>query len=153
MLRKELGFVALSIFIVSILVAASAYSQDAQAPAQDQTVKEQVEATMKSEELSIYGEVQSVDTQGAGSLTVQYYDYDTDEEKTITIAADANTAMENVKAMSDIKKGDWADISYTVADGKSVAISIVVEKEEETAPETTAAAPEQPAAEAPVQGI
>lgn len=95
-------------------------------------------------ELSIYGEVQSVNA-SANSLTVQYYDYDSDEEKTIEITADANTKIENAAALGNINKSDWVDVTYTVADGKNLAKSIMVEKEEKeeekvgAAPDTTSA--------------
>jgi hypothetical protein len=129
---RKIGYLALALLITATLFVIPAYAQDAGGTTQVTAapVKEDVDAAMKSEELSIYGEVQSSDATAPGSLTVQYYDYDTDEEKTIAIALDANTKIENAGSVADIKKGDWADISYVVSDGKSVAKSIIVEKEE-----------------------
>ena len=93
------------------------------------------------EELSIYGEVQAVN-QASNSLSVQYYDYDSDEEKTIEIALDKDTAIENAAKLDEIKQGDWVDVTYSVSGGKNIAKSIIVEKEEapaEILPEETPA--------------
>ena len=106
------------------------------APQQAVPAKEEAQ---KPTELSIYGEVQAVNA-GANSMTVQYYDYDNDEEKTTEIALDANSKIENAKAIGDIKKGDWVDVNYSSASGKNMAKMVSVEKEEpvqeETAPAT-----------------
>lgn len=87
------------------------------------------EEAVKLDELSIYGEVQSVNAQ-TNSIVVQYYDYDNDEEKSIDISVDANSKLENAKAITDIKKGDWVDVNYTVSAGKNTAKMVSVEKEE-----------------------
>lgn len=84
------------------------------------------------EEMSIYGEVRSVDP-AAKSIKLQYYDYDTDEEKTSDIFINNETKMENAAAIGDIKVGDWIDAIYIAKDGKDIAKSIIVEKEEEEA--------------------
>lgn len=130
----------LSIFVILSMSAITVYAETpqdtTQAAAQTAvaTVKDQVEEAMQSEELSIYGEIQSVDTQNTGTLTVQYYDYDTDDEKTISINIDAGTKLENAQTPADIKSGDWADITYAVSGGKNTAKSVIVEKEEVVTP-------------------
>lgn len=83
----------------------------------------------KSGDMSLYGEVRSVD-QAAGLITVQYYDYDSDEEKTAGIIVSKETKLDGVAALGDIKQNDWVDAIYTSADGKNTAKSIIVEKEE-----------------------
>lgn len=85
--------------------------------------------TLKTAELSIYGEVQNVNLQ-ANSMTVQYYDYDNDEEKSTEITLDGSSKLENAKAIGDIKKGDWVDVTYTASAGKNIARVVSVEKEE-----------------------
>jgi len=87
------------------------------------------EEAPKPAELSIYGETQSVNAQ-ANSMVVQYYDYDNDEEKSTEVTLDANSKLENAKAIADIKKGDWVDITYTTVAGKNIAKVVSVEKEE-----------------------
>lgn len=99
------------------------------------------EEPAQPKELSVYGEVQSVNTT-ANSLSVQYYDYDSDQEKTAEITTDKNTRIENVTGIDKIAKGDWVDVVYTVKDAKNIAVSLVVEKEE---PETPVAATDMPA--------
>ncbi len=88
------------------------------------------ESAAKTKDISIYGEVQAIDLT-ANSMNVQYYDYDSDEEKTITLTGDNNTKFENAKLLNDVKKGDWVDATYTVNDGKNIAKLVSVEKEEE----------------------
>jgi len=131
-----IGIFALTAFGQQKEEAASAAPAMA-APAGDENVQ--------PKDLSIYGEVQSV-TAASNSMTVQYYNYDTDEEKTIAISTDKNTKIENVASLGDIKKGDWADVTYVVEGGKNIAKSVIVEKEEAPAEETPAAAPEGEAA-------
>lgn len=92
----------------------------------------------KTAELSIYGEVQNVNLQ-ANSMTIQYYDYDNDEEKSAEITLDGNSKLENAKAIGDIKKGDWVDVTYTASAGKNIAKVVSVEKEEPTEEENAPA--------------
>ena len=92
-------------------------------------------------ELSIYGEVQNVNAQ-ANSMTVQYYDYDNDEEKTAEITLDSNSKLENVNAIGEVKKGDWVDITYTSTAGKNMAKLVSVEKEEPAQEESAPAVEE-----------
>lgn len=105
----------------------------AQAPAQE---------AAKQAESSIYGEVQAINA-STGSMTVQYYDYDNDEEKTLEIAVDKDTKMENAKAIDEIKKGDWVDVNYASDGGKNTAKMVSVEKEEPAAEEPAPAAGEE----------
>ncbi len=92
-------------------------------------------------EMPIYGEVQSVDT-ASNSVTMQYYDYDTDEEKSIVVTIAADTKLENASGVSDIKKGDWMDVVYIVLADKNQAKLISVEKEESLAPDEDVAPPQ-----------
>ena len=116
------------------LFAVQGYCQDNQntAPATTETaaVTAPAAAVTPAQEISIYGEVKAVNP-AVSSVTVQYYDYDSDEEKTIEIASDSNTKMENAATINDVKQGNWADVIYTVVNGKNIAKSIIVEKEEE----------------------
>jgi hypothetical protein len=93
-------------------------------------------------EISIYGEVQGVNAP-ANSMTVQYYDYDSDEGKTIDITTNKDTKIENASGIDRINKGDWVDVTYAVSEGKNLAKTVIVEKEEtaEPMPEQTSAAP------------
>jgi hypothetical protein len=149
---------ALTVLVLGLL-AAQGYCQDNSAPA-DQTQPEAVAAEAASQgpfvtedvvqpqEVSIYGEVKAVNP-AASSITVQYYDYDSDEEKSIEITTDSSTKMENASAVSDVKPGNWADVIYMISGGKNMAKSIIVEKDEEApveipkAEETPAEMPKQ----------
>ena len=104
------------------LFALPAFSQDAATPVIS-------EEAPQAKELAIYGEVQDVNA-ASGSISVQYYDYDSDEEKTSDILTDKNTKLENATGVSDIKNGDWVDVTYEVSGGKNIAKFIMVEKED-----------------------
>ena len=149
---KEMRSICLLMIALFIMLSASsAFSQPDQAPASDKPAQGAVstaqqdsgaDAAQAVKELSIYGEVQAVN-ESASSMSVQYYDYDTDEEKTAEVVVGKETKMENAAAVTDIKKGDWVDVTYTLTGGKNIAKSVIVEKEEaipEVAQEKAAAA-------------
>ena len=144
----------LAIFIFGLLTA-QGYCQNDQAPASQSTAPASPEMAApaatpaaQAQEISIYGEVKAVNA-AASSMTVQYYDYDSDEEKSIEITSDSNTKMENAATIADVKQGNWADVIYTVSNGKNIAKSIIVEKEEEAPAEMPK--PEAMSQEAPKQ--
>lgn len=89
----------------------------------------------KTQAIKVYGEIGSINA-AAGSMVVDYYDYDSDNEKTVEVTTDANTKIEGGLTIKDIKAGDWVDISYMVEDGKNAAKSIAVEKEDVAVPNT-----------------
>ena len=124
-------------YVLAILIlglfAVQGYCQENTNPTQPATEAVTAAApaatTVQPQEISIYGEVKAVNP-ATNSMTVQYYDYDSDEEKSIEITADSNTKMENAAAINDVKQGNWADVIYTMTDGKNIAKSIIVEKED-----------------------
>jgi len=141
------NFVCIAVmFAMVALSAISSFAQDPQVLAKDDTAPAQVtqeaavqapqaapaETAARTNELSIYGEVQAVNVQ-ASSLSVQYYDYDNDEEKTIEVSIDKDSKLENVKAIGEVKKGDWVDATYVVSGGKNMAKMVSVETEEPAA--------------------
>lgn len=138
-------------YLLTILVlglfAVQGFAQDNPAPADADEVQARIatppeqmaapaaaEEAVEPQEISIYGEVKSIDT-ASGTITVQYYDYDSDEEKSIAIVVDQSVKMENAASISDIKQGNWADVIYTVKNGKNIATSVIIEKDEEPAAE------------------
>ena len=113
--------IIISVFMA--IAAMSAFSQDT-APAAPAAP-----AAPQAKEIAIYGEVQAVNAV-ANTLSIQYYDYDSDSEKTTEVVVGADTKLENAKTVSDVKKGDWVDVTYSVSDGKNMAKTVSVEKEE-----------------------
>lgn len=77
----------------------------------------------------IWGEVISLDKE-KGEIKVKYLDYETDEEKEVTIICDPETKFENVSGFEEIKIGDSASIDYVIEEGKNIAKNISIEKEE-----------------------
>ena len=135
--------ISLAIVLAAVLFAVPALCQDAatseaKAPEASKPVSEEKAPQIK--ELSVYGEVQSVNSE-ANSIKVQYYDYDTDEEKAMDIIVDKATKLENAASLMNIKQGDWVDVSYTVSDSKNIAKTVSVETEEEIASDTKIAEP------------
>lgn len=133
-MKKSLNI--LVIVSIMLLSALPVFSQDEKTPEAVVPMPAPAVEAAQPKEIAIYGEVQAVDS-ASGTLSVQYYDYDSDSEKTADIAVNKDSKFENVSALSDVKKGDWADVTYSVADAKNVAKIVTVEKEE---------APAEPAA-------
>ena len=137
-MEKHRSIRLLTICLIVILFTMPAFSQQNPTPPASQddnpassSTSEQV-SSVKAEipqptEISIYGEVQSVDA-STNSLTIKYYDYDSDQEKSVEITANMATKLENASSITDIKKGDWADIIYIVNDAKNMAKSVSIEK-------------------------
>jgi len=92
------------------------------------------EAVSEAETQWLWGEVVTVDPQNK-MLVVKTLDYETDQEKEVTVYADDKTTYENIKSMDEIKPKDNLSIDYTVSpDGKNVAKNISAEKPEEVSP-------------------
>lgn len=139
-----------ALFAVCVLVLLSvfpAYSQEtkqAAAPAEETPAPATAaDLGLEAKEIAIYGEIQSIDAV-TNSISVQYYDYDSDSEKTINILVAPATKLENASSLTSVKKGDWVDVTYVAKDGKSEAKVVTVEKEETPAAETTPAEPAAP---------
>ncbi len=78
----------------------------------------------------LWGDAISVDTQKS-ELSVKYLDYDTEQEKEMTVAVDDKTTYENIKSLSEIKPKDTLSIDYVVGpEGKNIAKNISLEKPE-----------------------
>lgn len=87
--------------------------------------------SIETDDIAVYGEIQQVNTDGS-TFTVQYYDYDSDSEKTSDVFVVSETILENAKTLGEVRKGDWADVTYVVKDGKNLAKIVSIEKEEPT---------------------
>ncbi|MFH0827507.1 MAG: hypothetical protein V1923_06480 [Candidatus Omnitrophota bacterium] len=78
----------------------------------------------------VWGDVMNVDKQNK-ALAVKYLDYETDQDKEISVGIDDKTIFENVLSLDEIKAGDVVSIDYSVDPiGKNVAKNISVEKPE-----------------------
>ena len=116
------------VYLAIVVLAATLFAIPAQT--QEDQVPPAKDESAGVKEVSIYGEVKSVD-QTSNSMSVQYYDYDADEEMTAGVILDKDSKIENAAALSDIKQGDWVDVTYKVSEGKNVAMAVKLEKEEE----------------------
>jgi hypothetical protein len=76
----------------------------------------------------LWGEAVTVDIE-KNEILVRYQDYDTDEEKEMTIAVNDKTGFENVKSLAQVQAQDTLSIDYKITvDGKNTAKNISVEK-------------------------
>lgn len=79
----------------------------------------------------LWGEVVTLDAENK-AISVKYLDYETDQEKEITINVDDKTTYENIKSIDEIKPKDSVSIDFIAdADGKNIAKNISLEKPEE----------------------
>ena len=69
-----------------------------------------------------YGEVVSVDQQ---DISVLEYDYEMDEEKTVSYHIKPETALINLKKAADLAKGDTVEIYFKDEGGVKVAQMII----------------------------
>ena len=80
----------------------------------------------------VWGEVTNVDAQNK-SFGLKYLDYETDQEKEMTINTDYSTNYDNAKALDEIQPKDNVSVDYIVKDGKNIAKAIGLERAENTA--------------------
>jgi len=133
-------------FMVSLAIITyqKAFSQDS-APVQSvQTEEAKTEAVQvggavpsdankqETETQWVWGEVVTVDLQNK-TVFVKYLDYESDQEKEISIVADDATVFENVASVDELKPKDTVSIDYLSMEGKNLAKNISVEKPEAVA--------------------
>lgn len=108
-----------------------------------------------------YGTVKEITVESDGKtaqLVTSEFDYDGDQNESVTYKITPDTQLENVKAISELAKDDSVEIYFTAKDNDKIATRIIKEvvqegdvmdegdlKEEEMAPAPGAAA-EEPAA-------
>ena len=86
----------------------------------------------------VWGEAVNLDPQNK-LIMVKYLDYETDQEKEISIGIDDKTTFENIKDILEIKPQDMLSIDYVITgEGKNIAKNISLEKPE-SRPEPQAA--------------
>jgi hypothetical protein len=117
-----------SVFILISLVCLL-FVSSGRVIAQEENVSSPI-SEVESDILWLWGEVDSIDTQNK-ALVVKYFDYETDQEKEMTVTTDNKTIFENIKSFEEIKPQDTVSVDYIVAsDGKNIAKNISLEKPE-----------------------
>lgn len=66
-----------------------------------------------------------------GQITVSYYDYFNEKEKTALFLLSKEVKLENFSRIEELKTADVLTITYTTQNGKNFATSIYLEKLEE----------------------
>lgn len=140
-MKQKIGSVLGIITFLILIGATSLFSQEAVVPEEAALEKAIAETQMESETQWLWGEVISVDIQ-KNELLIKYLDYETDQEKEVTITVDDETTYENIKALLEIKPQDTVSVDYIVSpEGKNIAKNISVEKPETIGPEGTEVPP------------
>lgn len=117
-MSRNLCRVVLSgVILFSLVSAAVCQMEKAEHPAQEEGIS------------WVWGEVKSVDG-AASTLTVTYMDYQTNEEKELSLTTDPQTEFEGVKDLSEVKPGNTSSIDYIVNDGKNIVKHISIEEME-----------------------
>lgn len=88
----------------------------------------------------VWGEVTGVDAIGK-NITLKYLDYETDQEKQISLEVDDSTVYDNVKSLEGIQLKDNLSVDYISKDGKNLAKSISLERSENPPAGEAAATP------------
>jgi hypothetical protein len=108
-------------------------AQEKTAPQEVATEKLQNPAVEASDTLWLWGEVINLSIE-SNQITVRYLDYDTDNEKEITLTTNEKTSYDNVPSLSNIKPQDTVSVDYYLGPGdKYFAKNISVEKPDELA--------------------
>ena len=123
---------SMTTIVCAFIFIAAGYAQEKAAPG------EPVAPAASEPDIQwLWGEVTGVSD---SSITVKTLDYETDNEKEVTLLVDEKTAYENVKGVSEIKAQDTVSIDYIVTpDGKNHSRNVSVEKPEPAAPAEQAA--------------
>jgi hypothetical protein len=77
----------------------------------------------------VWGEVVNVDSPGK-ALTLKYLDYETDQEKELSLSVDDATIYQNFKSLDEIQPKNNLSVDYILKDGKNIAKSINLETSE-----------------------
>lgn len=77
----------------------------------------------------VWGEVVTVDSVNK-AISIKYLDYETDQEKEISISTNEKTTFENAASVEELKPTDTVSIDYISVDGENIAQNISVEKPE-----------------------
>jgi len=143
MLHKK-GFVPALVALIVLIGINTVFSQEQGNQAQEPAVAtEQANVASAAPAVPaanpefqwVWGEVSSVDP-NKSEFVVKYLDYETDQEKEMTISVDDKTTYENAKAFADIKPKSTLSIDYVVGlDNKNIAKNISIE-EVEVSPES-----------------
>lgn len=124
-------FLSVFILVLTFTVAAFAAETDVSGKADETgaTAGGQSQEIQPSEDdiQWVWGEVVGLDIPG-NTLTLKYLDYETDQEKDITLSVDEKTSFENIKNLADIKNKDTLSIDYISGpEGKNIARNIGLE--------------------------
>ena len=122
-MKKRLWITLIAASFLSLAAAGRAFSADEAAG-----LKEMAEGEEAPELQWLWGEVVSVDV-GKKEIVIKYPDYDTQQDKQMTVVATDNTVYENVASLVDLKPTDMVSIDYRIDQaGKNIVERLSIEK-------------------------
>ncbi len=122
---------------ILLLAAAVLFSLPDAAPAQTETQQAEI-----SQYIYTYGTVIALDEK---QITLQEYDYDSDDEKEVTYLLDPAIVLEGAGTMAEIAVDDAVELYYEEQDGKKTARVIRKEViEEDGSSDGDPSAPQEP---------
>ena len=117
---SKIGIIALLIGLNIFICNAFAFSQGTIAPVEEYPQLEW-----------LWGEVVSVDVDN-NKITVKYPDYETDQDKEITLLVNVKTRYSNISSLGELKPQDTLSIDYRVSvSGENIAENISLDKPDE----------------------
>jgi len=129
-LKFNVTLITAVIFLPAVCALGPALAQEGQDTVMRQELIQPPAPVDESEMQWVWGEVVSVDAQSK-TIAVKYLDYETDQEKDMTINVDDKTLYDNVKSLDGIAPKDTLSIDYIVtADNLNLARNISKEAAE-----------------------
>lgn len=128
--KFNVAVVGVAILLLTACALMPVFAQEGQDAVMRQELIQPPAPQDESEMQWVWGEVVSVDAQNK-AITVKYLDYETDQEKDMTINVDDKTVYDNVKSLDGIAPKDTLSIDYIVtADNLNLARNISKEAAE-----------------------
>jgi len=121
-----------ALFFFTTCLSAQALAQQGQEEILRQELIQPSAPQDESEMQWVWGEVAGVDIANK-AIVVKCLDYETDQEKEMTVNVDDKTVYDNVKSLNEIKPNDTLSIDYIVsADNRNIARNLSKEAAEVT---------------------
>ncbi len=121
-------------FSTICLIFSAASAREPVSQAQEMEISQAADSSYALNNLDtqwLWGEVSYLDIPN-NKITINYFDYETDSEKSEKVSVDGNTKYENIKSLNEIKLNDAISIDYTISpDGRHIAKNIRIERPEE----------------------
>lgn len=104
--------------------------QETSVPVEENIISEADPVSVGENVSWVWGEVKNMDY-SSSSFTILYMDYQTDDERELTLTVNQDTKFEGISDFNSLKAHDTAGIDYLTEGDKNIVKNISVEKLEE----------------------